>query len=180
MRAGDERALGGLFDRYATLVYREVRRTIGDADDAEEVVEDTFWQAWRQADRFDAGRGGVSTWLVMIARSRALDRARRQRLVQARTERLADGETDQMEDDVQPSPLDHAEGEERRRRVAETLAKLPAEQRLAVELAYFEGMSQSQIAAATAEPLGTVKTRVRLAMQKLRTGLSALQEVTAS
>jgi RNA polymerase sigma-70 factor (ECF subfamily) len=101
-------------------------------------------------------------------------------LVQARTERLADGETDQMEDDVQPSPLDHAEGEERRRRVAETLAKLPAEQRLAVELAYFEGMSQSQIAAATAEPLGTVKTRVRLAMQKLRTGLSALQEVTAS
>lgn len=176
MHAGDERALSVLYDRYATLVHSVVRRVTSDRCDAEEVVEETFWQAWRQAERFDPGRGGIATWLVMIARSRALDRVRSRRTMEVRIEPQADGEMDQIEDAARPSPLDDATNEERRRRVTEVLATLPAEQRRPLELAYFRGMSQSEIAAATGERLGTVKTRVRLAMQKLRDGLAALRE----
>ena len=177
MHAGDERALGALYDRYAGLVHRTVVRTIGDPDDADEVVEETFWQAWRQADRFDPGRAGMSTWLAMIARSRALDHVRGQsRAMQARTGSLADGEADELEDAGRPSPLDDAEAEERRRRVAAAMAALPAEQRRTVELAYFGGLSQREIAAATGEPLGTIKTRVRLALLKLKGALAALRE----
>lgn len=177
MRAGDERALAELYDRYATLVHRAVVRTLGDRDDADEVVEETFWQAWRQADRFDDRRAGISTWLLMIARSRALDSVRGQRrLLQARTGSLADGEANELEDAGRPSPLEDVAAEERRGRVGAAMAALPVAQRTAVELAYFGGLSQSEIALATGEPLGTVKTRIRLAMLKLKEALVALRE----
>lgn len=175
MGAGHEHALGELYDRYTLLVHSVVLRVLRDSGDVEEVVEDTFWQAWRQADRFDTERGAISTWLVTIARSRALDRLRSRRRTDMRTETLPDGAMEQREDATRPSPLDDASMDERRRRVRAAIAELPAEQRATVELAYFGGMSQSEIAAATGEPLGTVKTRTRLALRKLRDGLAALR-----
>ena len=178
MAAGDEAALGELHDRFSTLLHSVVLRIVGDADDAEEVLEETFWQAWRQAGRYEEGRGGISTWLVMMARSRAVDHVRsRRRFREERWEQLPEpaeigGEVDAGE----PSPLESAQADEVRRVVAQAVAKLPPEQRQTVELAYFRGMSQTEIAEATGQPLGTVKTRARLALQKLREALAVLRE----
>lgn len=175
MAAGDESALGALYDHYAPLLHSVARRIVGDDDDAEEVLEETFWQAWRQAGRYEESRGGLSTWLVMIARSRALDRVRaRRRFREERWDELPGGPADSPGDDA--SPLDSAELDEVRRMVGRAVATLPPEQRQTVELAYFRGLSQSEIAEATGEPLGTVKTRARLALQKLREALVLLRE----
>lgn len=177
MAAGDESALGELHDRYATLLHSVVLRVVGDPDDAEEVLEEAFWQAWRQAGRYEAGRGGISTWLVMIARSRAVDRLRSRRRFRAeeRWESLPEP-AESVVDGDDPTPLHAAETDEVRRVVAAAVAQLPAEQRETVELAYFRGMSQTEIAEATGQPLGTVKTRARLALRKLRDALAVLGE----
>jgi RNA polymerase sigma-70 factor, ECF subfamily len=178
MAAGDEAALGELHDRFATLVHSAVLRIVGNPDDAEEVLEETFWQAWRQAGRYEPGRGGIGTWLVMMARSRALDRVRsRRRSREERWDPLAEPPETGIDDDaVAPSPLEDTQADELRRVVARAIAKLPPEQRETVELAYFRGMSQSEIAEATGQPLGTVKTRARLALQKLGEALAVLRE----
>lgn len=178
MAAGDEAALGELHDRFAPLLHSVVLRILGDADDAEEVLEETFWQAWRQAGRYEERRGGISTWLVMMARSRAVDRVRsRRRFREERWDELAEPAESGFDDGAAPvSPLDSAHDDEVRRVVARAVAGLPREQRQAVELAYFGGMSQTEIAQATGLPLGTVKTRARLALQKLREALSVLRE----
>jgi len=178
MAAGDEAALGELHDRYAPLLHSVLLRMLGDAEDAEEVLEETFWQAWRQAGRYQEGRGGISTWLVMMARSRAVDRVRsRRRFREERREQLPETAEGGLDDGNAPaSPLDSARDDEVRRVVARALAGLPPEQRQAVELAYFHGLSQTEIAQATGLPLGTVKTRARLALQKLREALSVLRE----
>ena len=178
MAAGDEAALGELHDRFSTLVHSVVLRIVGDADDAEEVLEETFWQAWRQAGRYEEGRGGIGTWLVMMARSRAVDHVRsRRRFREERWEELPEpGEPGRDSDATEPSPLESAQADEVRRVVADAVAKLPPEQRQTVELAYFRGMSQTEIAEATGQPLGTVKTRARLALQKLREALAVLRE----
>ena len=175
MAAGDESALGTLYDRYSPLLHSVARRIVGDPDDAEEVLEETFWQAWRQAGRYEESRGGLSTWLVMIARSRAVDRVRaRKRFREERWDELPEPAADTAGDDV--SPLDSAQMDEVRRMVGRAVATLPPEQRQTVELAYFRGLSQSEIAEATGQPLGTVKTRARLALQKLREALVVLRE----
>ncbi|MFL5539728.1 MAG: sigma-70 family RNA polymerase sigma factor [Longimicrobiaceae bacterium] len=175
MAAGDESALGALYDRYAPLLHSVARRIVGDEDDAEEVLEETFWQAWRQAGRYEESRGGLSTWLVMIARSRAVDRVRaRRRVREERWDELPEPVADPA--DIGDSPFESARADELRRIVGRALAGLPAEQRQAVELAYFRGMSQTEIAEATGQPLGTVKTRARLALQKLREALVVLRE----
>jgi RNA polymerase sigma-70 factor (ECF subfamily) len=160
MAAGDESALGALYDRWSTLVHSVAARITGDPGDAEELVEETFLQAWRQAGRYEGTRGGVSTWLVVIARSRALDRVRL-----AGHRRAAAAE-----------PLESAEIAETRQIVHAAMEKLPADQRETLELAYFKGMSQSEIAQATGQPLGTIKTRCRLGLMKLREALSVLRE----
>jgi RNA polymerase sigma-70 factor, ECF subfamily len=175
MAAGDESALGTLYDRYSPLLHSVARRIVGDPDDAEEVLEETFWQAWRQAGRYEESRGGLSTWLVMIARSRAVDRVRaRRRVREERWDELPEPAADTAGDDV--SPLDSAQMDEVRRMVGRAVATLPPEQRQTVELAYFRGLSQSEIAEVTGQPLGTVKTRARLALQKLREALVVLRE----
>ena len=153
---GDERAIGSLYDRYGAVLYAVAYRIVGQRADAEEVVLEAFAQAWRDAPRFEAGRGSVAGWLTMIARSRALDlvraRSRRDRITaSAAADRPG---TPPAMGEFRPDPggaLDHDE-----------------RQRQAIELAYFEGLSQSEIAERLKEPLGTVKTRVRLGMQKLR------------
>jgi RNA polymerase sigma-70 factor (ECF subfamily) len=167
---GDDRAIGQLYDRYGAVLYAVAYRIVGQRADAEEVVLEAFAQAWRDAARFDAERGSVAGWLTMIARSRALDLVR----ARGRRERMtANAAADRP--DVPPAmsafrsdPAGALDHDERRRQVQQALDTLSPPQRQAIELAYFEGLSQTEIAERLQEPLGTVKTRVRLGMQKLR------------
>jgi RNA polymerase sigma-70 factor (ECF subfamily) len=181
MAAGDEHALGALHDRWATTVHTLAYYLLGQADDAEDAVEETFWQAWREADRYDPSRGAVSTWLSTIARSRALDRqrARRRRAEEPLESALPSSEGGGGVAETRApaaNPQQEAEASERARDVAAALEKLPAEQREVIELAYFGGLSQSEIATRTSLPLGTVKTRARLALEKLRAPLAQHRE----
>ena len=173
MAAGDDQALGALYDRWQSVVHGVVARMLRQADDVEDVVEETFWQAWRQASRFDRSRGAVQTWLLRIARSRALDRVR---ALRRRREEPLEGDDGQVvvQQAAEGDPGLDAEISERRRLVVAALSGLPAEQREALELGYFGGLSQSEIAERTGQPLGTVKTRMRLALQKLRSQLQVL------
>jgi RNA polymerase sigma-70 factor, ECF subfamily len=171
--AGDERAMSDLYDRYGAVVYTVAYRVVGQRADADEVVVETFAQAWREAGRFEAGRGSVAAWLTMIARSRALDlvRARGRRDKLAAAAAVSGLEAGPLAAEPAASPAEGAEAEERRRMVRQAIESLSPPQRQAIELAFFEGLSQSEIAARLNEPLGTVKTRVRLGMQKLRESL---------
>ena len=181
MAAGDEHALGVLYDRWATTVHTIAYYLLGQADDAEDAVEETFWQAWREAGRYDPSRGAVSSWLSTIARSRALDRQRARR---RRAEEPLDVVVPSSDGSggvagsgtATANPQQQAEASERARAVASALEKLPPEQREVIELAYFGGLSQSEIAARTSLPLGTVKTRARLALEKLRAPLAQHRE----
>ena len=170
---GEERAIGLLYDRYGPVLYAVAYRIVGQRADAEEVVVEAFAQAWRDAPRFDAGRGSVAGWLTMIARSRALDlvraRSRRDRITASAAADRPDAPPAMSEFRSDPGgALDY---DERRRQVRQALETLSPPQRQAIELAYFEGLSQSEIAERLQEPLGTIKTRIRLGMQKLRDAL---------
>jgi RNA polymerase sigma-70 factor (ECF subfamily) len=173
MAAGDDQALAALYDRWHAVVHGVVSRMLRQPDDVEDVVEDTFWQAWRQASRFDRTRGAVQTWLLTIARSRALDRVR---ALRRRREEPLEGDDGQpvVQQAAEGDPGSDAEASERHRIVVAALAGLPGEQREALELGYFGGLSQTEIAERTGQPLGTVKTRMRLALQKLRSQLQVL------
>ncbi|MBI1966779.1 MAG: sigma-70 family RNA polymerase sigma factor [Gemmatimonadetes bacterium] len=182
MAAGDERALGELYDHHGGTAYAVAVTIVGERADAEEVVADVFGQMWRTAEQFDPSRGSVVAWLAAITRTRALDllRARGRR---ARTiERAAS-----MSDEGLAAPIAAAgnapdrgpELDEARRLVRRSLAELPAPQRRVIELAYFGGLSQSEIAAELQEPLGTVKTRMRAGLEKLRASLGPLLEGAA-
>jgi RNA polymerase sigma-70 factor (ECF subfamily) len=177
---GDESAFSALFDRWQPVVRAVADRILADADEADDVVEETFWQAWRGAARFDASRGSVQTWLLTIARTRSLDRLRARR---RRREESADATDEDGTSSIATLAADPnsdssigAEHEERSRLVRTALAGLPAEQRTTLELAYFAGLSQSEIAEKMNEPLGTVKTRTRMALQKLRGALVDLRD----
>ncbi|HEV2291367.1 MAG TPA: sigma-70 family RNA polymerase sigma factor [Gemmatimonadales bacterium] len=171
--AGDEQAIGQLYDQYASVLHAAAWRITGETADAEEVLLDALAQAWRDASRYDAQRGSVGAWLMTITRSRALDLIRsRGRRERAATAAGADPEaagigTSTWRYDTSRS----AEQSERRRLISIALQSLSAAQRQAIELAYYEGLSHSEIAAKLGEPLGTVKTRVRLGLQKLREAL---------
>jgi RNA polymerase sigma-70 factor (ECF subfamily) len=170
MHRGDERALSVLYDRHSPVVMGIAVRILGDADVAETVLLDTFTQAWRNADRYDAGRASVVGWLVMMARSRALDLGRAAARAERKGSVSVEDAPDELltADDIGSNPGQMAEASERRRAIVRALCALPDPQRIAVELAFFEGLSQSEIADRLAEPLGTIKTRIRLAMIKLR------------
>lgn len=183
MRAGDEAALSEFYGRWFPVVSSLISRILKSADDVEDVVEETFWQAWRQANRFVADRGSVQTWILTIARSRALDRLRATRRL--REDTIDEGSSAESGVSSGGAPLPSssdpsldAEHAERRVLVVAALNELPREQREALELGYFGGLSQSEIAERTGQPLGTVKTRMRLAMLKLRDRLAPLREDT--
>ena len=173
MASGDESAVAALYDRYGTVLYAVAYRIVGQKADAEEVVMEAFAQVWRDASRFEASRGSVAAWLTMISRSRALDHVRSR----DRRERLntSAAREDQTQAPAMGSwgtdPGYQVEQTERQKRVAEAMASLSPVQRQAIELAYYDGLSQSEIAERLNEPLGTVKTRVRLGMMKLREAL---------
>lgn len=164
MANGDERALGELYDRHGRLMYTLAYAIVGERADAEEVVADTFNQAWRAAMAFDLQRGTVGSWLTTIARTRALDlvraRGRRSRALERAAAFVDNGPLEAADKDVERA--------EARDRVTRVLASLPAAQRRAIEMAYFGGLSQSEIATQLGEPLGTIKTRIRDGMAKLR------------
>jgi RNA polymerase sigma-70 factor, ECF subfamily len=168
--AGEEKAISALYDRYGQVLYAVAYRIVGQRADAEEVVIEAFAQAWREAPRFESARGSVAGWLTTIARSRALDlvraRARRERITASAAADRPD-ESPAM-GDWREDPGSSLEQTERRHQVQLALEILSPPQRKAIELAYFEGLSQSEIAERLQEPLGTIKTRVRLGMQKLR------------
>jgi RNA polymerase sigma-70 factor (ECF subfamily) len=170
----DEAALGALYDRWNRSVFSLVLQVLKDPDEAEDIVEETFWQAWRKAPSYEPSRGAVSTWLLTIARRKALDRLRAR--ARQREESLDETTGFVSLASSEPDPSQLAEGAERRADLAAALKELPMEQRRVLELGYFSGMSQSEIAEAIGEPLGTVKTRMRLAMQKLREPLAVHRE----
>lgn len=165
MTAGDESALSTVYDRYSSVLFGMLMRVLNDRQAAEEVLQDVFLQLWRDPGRFDASRGSLPGWLITIGRNRAISRLRGRR----DREVLEEEEGDFAGTFASPQNIEEeAQRAQLARSVAASLDKLPPEQRQAIELAYFEGMTQSEIAARTGTPLGTVKTRVRTAMQTLR------------
>ena len=165
MARGDSSALGDLYDRHARAIYSLAVRMLADAAEAEDVVQDVFTQAWRQATRYDAARAPVVAWLMIMTRARSLDRLRRRRSRIAATE--LDASTPHPRDpDASQETL--AITAEQAARLRGALNDLPDGQRTAIELAYYEGLSQSDIAERLQQPLGTVKTRIRSGLLKLR------------
>lgn len=166
---GDAEALATLYRRYSGMLAGLAHRILGDGADAEEILQEAFVQVWKQASRYDARRSSVSTWLVLITRSRAIDRLRSRRVVQ-RTVASAQKET--LDLHTSPEGARDVLNAERRDRLRSELGRLPAEQRQVLEMAFYEGMTQSEIASRAGIPLGTVKTRTLLAMKKLRAALA--------
>lgn len=161
-------ALAELYDRYSPTLLGLIKRVLGNAADAEEVLQEVFVHVWNQAARYDAARSSVSTWLVLIARSRAIDRLRSRRVVE-RTHEAAQQEN--PGDHTSPEGAENVFMHERRERVRRELTKLPPEQREVLEMAFYQGLTQTEIASRADIPLGTVKTRTLLAMKKLRNAL---------
>lgn len=171
MATGDQAGLADLYDASSRLVYSVVLRIVRRAEDAEEVTLDVFTQVWKSAASYDASRGSVAAWLVMLARSRAIDRIR-SLTPREQNERPM---PDVFEPPTsQPTPERETEDSQRRRRVVSALSVLPAEQRELLQLAFFEGLTHSELAARLNQPLGTVKTRIRMGMMKLREQLEPL------
>ena len=166
---GDSAALALLYDRFSGMLLGLANRILGDPSDAEEVLQEALLQVWKQASRYDPRRSSVSTWLVLITRSRAIDRLR-SRKVKDRT--LLAVQQEKRGSHTSPEGVGDVLREERGRRLGEEMARLPPEQREVLEMAFFRGLTQSEIASQTGIPLGTVKTRSLLAMRKLRKALS--------
>jgi len=164
--SGDPDALAFLYDRHSRIVYALAFRIIGDSPDAEEIVQDVFAQVWRQAARYDTTRGAVVAWMLMMTRSRAIDRIRARRGVPPVAPDSWKGLTE-MVDPAQGPELTTLTAEQVSR-LRDALNTLPLAQRLAIQLAFYEGLTHIEIAERLEEPLGTVKTRIRLGLLKLR------------
>ncbi|HEY0376033.1 MAG TPA: sigma-70 family RNA polymerase sigma factor [Pyrinomonadaceae bacterium] len=165
---GDEQALAALYDRYRLILFGLILRILHSQPEAEDVLQEVFLQVWRKASDFDEARGRPFTWLVMMARSRAIDRLRS---TSAR-ERSAGEAARAAPDSISDAAADAVKSEQGEI-VRQALAELPEEQRRALLLAYFEGLTQTEIAERLKTPLGTVKTRMRSGMLKLRELLGA-------
>ena len=170
---GDQAALATLYDRTSPQVYGFVLKILDNREAAEEVTLDVYTQVWRQAHTYDETRGTPGSWLMTLARTRAIERFRSGAAERGRLNPLDTVELMASEDNT---PEQDMAGQERRRYVQQALALLTAEQRQAIALAYFYGLSQSEIADKLQLPLGTVKTRIRLGMIKLREALAPYEE----
>jgi RNA polymerase sigma-70 factor, ECF subfamily len=166
---GDGEAFRRFYDRYATLVFTFAIRLLGSRSDAEDLLQEVFLQVWRQARSYSPERGSPEAWLITITRSRAIDKLR-----SSHRRGMAIVTPDE------PSQVERAASAEHPTRATEVkltvqgvLAKLPEAQRLVLELAYFDGLTQTEIAARLGEPLGTVKTRIRAGLERLRGFLGA-------
>ncbi|MEO8077841.1 MAG: sigma-70 family RNA polymerase sigma factor [Acidobacteriota bacterium] len=169
MASGDPAAMGELYDRHARAVYSLSCRIISDAADAEDVVQEVFSQAWRQANRYDAERATVAGWLLMMTRTRSIDRLRAR---QVRPAVSGDVEAKMLlQRDPSPDPEAEAVTTDAVARMRAAFAALSEGQRRAIELAYFDGLTQADIAEQLREPLGTVKTRIRSGLLRLRAAM---------
>jgi RNA polymerase sigma-70 factor, ECF subfamily len=171
--SGDIAAFEAVYDRYSGTLYALLLRILGNAEDAQEVLQEAFVKVWTTARMFDAARGSEVAWLISIARSKGIDKLRSRKI---RSDRENDAG---REISIHSAFVDKTTGadvailSQERIAVRSALAELPEAQRIALELAYFEGLSQSEISERLHEPLGTVKTRMQLGMKKLRERLQA-------
>jgi RNA polymerase sigma-70 factor (ECF subfamily) len=168
--AGDQSALGDLYDRSSRVAFGLILRVLGDPATAEEVTLDVYTQVWRQAKAYDSSRGTPLAWLLTIARTRAIDRLRSGKQERQRSEPLDSADRVRASGDPEESSV----LSEQQRMVQGALAGLSPDQREVIELAYFQGLSQSEIANTLGQPLGTVKTRTRLGLIKLRETLGPI------
>jgi len=166
----DVSAFEELYDRHSRLVYGLVLRIVQHPSSAEEVVQDVFLQLWRNAAQYDRSRGAFLPWLLTMARNRALDHLR----LKSERQRRREDQTEELPPVVSAPDFEHGLDQQRRAaRVRDLMAALEPRQRRAIELAYFEGLSHSEIASSLKEPLGTVKSWIRNGLMKLREGLEA-------
>ena len=164
VRSGDQDAMAVIFRRYGGAIFSVALRILRDSGQAEDVMQEILFQLWRSSDSFVQGRGSLGAWLVVVARNRSIDALRRRK------------PTDSVEDVILASPQNLASEAERNTMISKVrgyMLGLPPEQQKSIEMAFFEGLSHTEIAAKTGDPLGTVKTRIRLALLSLRKELEA-------
>ena len=161
--SGDEGAMASLYDRYSHVVYGVALRVLSDSTAAEDILQDVFMQLWRNPQAFNASRGSLAAWLAVIARNRAIDQLRKKRPGAEAAETVIA---------VDPELQNTAERNQTIEKVRTVLAGMPADQRAALEMAFFEGLTHVEIAGKTGQPLGTIKTRIR-------SGLSAVRKAFA-
>jgi RNA polymerase sigma-70 factor (ECF subfamily) len=159
IRSGDEQAMAALYDRYSGVVYSIALRVVGDTGKAEDILQEVFMQLWRNPGGFDSSRGNLAPWLAVIARNRAIDVLRK---------RHPETDIEDVVVSVEPDMAGDAERSRAMEKVRGTLGAMPPAQRTALEMAYFEGLSHTEISAKTGEPLGTIKTRIRAGLLALR------------
>lgn len=177
MSQGDVDALEALYDRYARAVFSFAVRIVRDGQIAEEVLQEAFMRSWQQSGRFELNRGNYASWLLSITHNLAIDELRRSQRRPQKADMVDITDVLRSEVDTTVNIEEAAEATELRGRIKEAMSRLPESQRRVIELAYFEGLSQREVAAFLNEPLGTIKTRMRLGMQKLKE-LLAEQEGT--
>jgi len=148
-----------LYDRCAPIVYSVALRILRDSAAAEDILQDVFMQLWRNPDAFDASRGSLPGWLAVIARNRAIDSLRKRR---------AETDISEVVVSIEPDLVSEAEWNRALEKIRSALGRMPGPQRSALEMAFFEGLTHSEIAAKTGEPLGTIKTRIRAGLVSLR------------
>ena len=168
MASGNAQALETLYDRYSRIVFSFGLRIVGDPALAEDLLQEVFFRAWQQAQRFSVGKGSFVTWLLSITHNMAIDEIRKR---QRRPQRADSADPDLMLANVTdkgPSVEEHAVISSWRDQITDALKELPQAQREAIEMAYFQGLTQREISERLNEPLGTIKTRMRLGMRKLR------------
>jgi len=159
IRSGREEAMEQLYDRYSSIVYSVALRVLGDTGRAEDVMQEVFMQLWRNPAAFDANRGSLAAWLAVIARNRAIDALRKRRPESNIEDVVVAADLDLESDVARKTAIEKVRG---------VLGGMPPAQRRAIELAFFEGLTHTEVAAKLGEPLGTVKTRIRSALQALR------------
>jgi len=168
--ARDKEALRQLYARHSAVLFALALKVLSDRAEAEDVLQEAFIQVWKTAGSFDEGRGKPIGWLIMLTRSRAIDRLRSRKTRSRVTESMA---RDTVKTSEARTPADEASASEAQRAIRAVLKSLPAEQRSAIEMAYFGGLTQFEIAQQLGQPLGTVKTRIRNGMMRLRELLSS-------
>jgi RNA polymerase sigma-70 factor, ECF subfamily len=164
---GDQQAFSHLYDHSSTLLFTLAVRILGNREEAAELLQDVYLEVWRKVSRYDVGRGTPIAWLVTLTKSRAIDRLRARASRGYRSTNPLEAGTAAQIADSGPSPLETQADQELRIAVGTAVAGLPQAQQQAIELAYYEGLSHSEIAARLNQPLGTVKTRIKLGMSKL-------------
>jgi RNA polymerase sigma-70 factor (ECF subfamily) len=168
---GDQQAFSQLYDHSSALLYTLAFRILADREEADELLQEVYLEVWRKVARYDVGRGTPIAWLITLTRSRAIDRLRARGARGQNATSPIDANVSSRLEDLGPSPFETQADQELRMAVGTAITGLPPAQQQAIELSYYEGLSHQEIAARLNQPLGTVKTRIKLGMSKLRESL---------